>query len=163
MALTTFTGPVVSQNGFLDSSFTTAERDAIVDPQAGLLIYNTTDNTYEVYDGSAWQVAFGGGGGTYTLGVDYSGTFAVSMANFTGSPNMTIQPAGWSNTSGFNTLKDIPIGTSVTVVRNDTSAEYTWVSTSLFVADGPSAFSANFSGSSGSIAMGTTLRSVTIL
>jgi hypothetical protein len=61
MSLTTFSGPVVSQNGFLDSSFTTAERDAIVDPQAGLLIYNTTDNIYEVYDGSAWQTAFGGG------------------------------------------------------------------------------------------------------
>lgn len=71
MALTTFTGPVVSQNGFLDSSFTTAERDAIVDPQAGLLIYNTTVNEYQVYSGTAWDTAFGGGVPGYTLGVDF--------------------------------------------------------------------------------------------
>ena len=63
MALTTFSGPVASQNGFLDSSFTTAERDAIPSPQAGLLIYNTDLNEYQVYNGSAWIAAFGGGGG----------------------------------------------------------------------------------------------------
>ena len=54
MGQTTFTGPVISQNGFADNSFTTAERDAIVDPQAGLLIYNTTVNEYQVYNGTAW-------------------------------------------------------------------------------------------------------------
>jgi hypothetical protein len=71
MALTTFSGPVVSQNGFIDSSFTNAERDAIVNPQPGLLIYNTTVNEYQVYNGTGWQVAFGGGMVTYTLGVDF--------------------------------------------------------------------------------------------
>jgi hypothetical protein len=67
MSLTTFTGPVVSQNGFIDSSFTDAERDAIVDPQPGLLIYNTTSNTYQVCTVGGgtptWDTAFGGGGG----------------------------------------------------------------------------------------------------
>lgn len=89
MSLTTFTGPVVSQNGFLDSSFTTAERDAIVDPQPGLLIYNTTDNVYEVCTvGGAtptWDTAFGGGGAapqTFTADVDYS-TPAISTAGNT--------------------------------------------------------------------------------
>jgi hypothetical protein len=94
--------------------------------------------------------------------VDYSNPYGVNMANFTGSPKMSIRESNWTNTSGFNTLKDIPIGTSVTVVRDDTGAEYTWTSTSLFVVDGPG-FSANFSGSSGSIAMAQTLSSVTIL
>jgi hypothetical protein len=63
MGQTTFSGPVVSQNGFIDNSFTTAERDAIVDPQPGLLIYNTDTNDYEVYSGSSWDSAFTGGGG----------------------------------------------------------------------------------------------------
>lgn len=58
MSITTFSGPVASQNGFIENSFTTAERDAIVDPQTGLLIYNTTTNTYEVYNGTSWQDAF---------------------------------------------------------------------------------------------------------
>jgi hypothetical protein len=104
----------------------------------------------------------GGSGETYTLGVDYSGPFGTAMANYTGSPVMSIQPAGWSNISGFNTLKDIPIGTSVIVVRDDTGDEYTWVSTSEFVVDGFTSYSASFSGSSGSIAMALTLRSVNI-
>lgn len=59
MGQTTFSGPVASQNGFIENSFTTAERDAIVNPTAGLLIYNTTTNTYEVYNGTGWQAAFG--------------------------------------------------------------------------------------------------------
>ena len=63
MGTTTFSGPVVSQGGFIDASFTTAERDAIVSPQPGLLIYNTTENNYQVYTGTVWDSAFGGGGG----------------------------------------------------------------------------------------------------
>lgn len=74
MGQSTFSGPVVSQNGFIDASFTDAERDAIVDPQAGLLIYNTTSNTYEVYSGSSWDTAFGGGG---------AGSFPYMIANGT--------------------------------------------------------------------------------
>jgi len=65
MGQTTFTGPVVSQNGFLDSSFTTAERDAIVNPQPGLLIYNTSVNQYQVCTVGGvtptWNYAFGDG------------------------------------------------------------------------------------------------------
>lgn len=89
MALTTFSGPVSSQNGFIDSSFTDAERDAIVNPQPGLLIYNTTSNVYQVCTvggGSpTWDTAFGGGavGITYVQGTDYSSTgllFSNSMA-----------------------------------------------------------------------------------
>lgn len=67
MGQTTFTGPVISQNGFIDASFTTAERDAIPDPQPGLLIYNTDVNSYQVCTTSGatpvWDAAFGGGGG----------------------------------------------------------------------------------------------------
>jgi hypothetical protein len=67
MGQTTFTGPVISQNGFIDSSFTNAERDAIVDPQPGLLIYNTDENAYQVCTVGGpqptWDSAFSGGGG----------------------------------------------------------------------------------------------------
>jgi hypothetical protein len=58
MGQTTFSGPVVSQNGFIENSFTTAQRDAIANPTAGLLIYNTTVNAYQVYNGTTWQPAF---------------------------------------------------------------------------------------------------------
>lgn len=78
MGQTTFSGPVVSQNGFIENSFTTAQRDAIVDPTAGLLIYNTTTNAYEVYNGTGWQAAFGGGGGGwpfYLSNIGYTNNF----------------------------------------------------------------------------------------
>lgn len=82
MGTTTFSGPVVSQGGFIDASFTTAERDAIVSPQPGLLIYNTTDNTYQVYSGTAWDTAFGGGSGSsFPLYYIYDNTANINYSN----------------------------------------------------------------------------------
>lgn len=96
MGQTTFTGPVVSNGGFIDSSFTTAQRDAISNPQPGLLIYNTDTNTYEVYTGTAWDTAFGGGGGAafpYGL-ISFSNTVdASSLGNFYSQP-VLFTPSG---------------------------------------------------------------------
>ena len=103
MSLTTFSGPVVSQNGFIDSSFTDAERDAIVNPQPGLMIYNTTSNVYQVCTVGGgtptWDTAFGGGavGFTYTQGTDYSSTGLVF--NSTMSPALTIDTSRWSTST----------------------------------------------------------------
>lgn len=48
-----------TDGGFLIPRVTTAQRDAISDPATGLLVYNTTTNRFEHYDGSSW-VATGG-------------------------------------------------------------------------------------------------------
>jgi hypothetical protein len=40
--------------GFLPPRMTTAQRDAISTPPAGLVIYNTTTNVLNFYNGSAW-------------------------------------------------------------------------------------------------------------
>jgi hypothetical protein len=114
MALTTFSGPVVSQNGFLDSSFTTAERDAIVDPQPGLLIYNTTDNTYEVYNGTSWQPAFGPAipPATYSLDVDYSSPGVSWIDNGGGVGYLNLFQANWFTTNWLvfaNIAPDTPV------------------------------------------------------
>jgi hypothetical protein len=104
MGQTTFTGPVVSQNGFADNSFTTAERDAIVDPQAGLLIYNTTLNEYEVYNGTGWQAAFGPP--TPLPGVAYSvanGDWPAGLNGFNGG-------VSWGG--GFNLELDYSVSIS---------------------------------------------------
>ena len=47
--------------GFLAPRMTTTQRDAIISPATGLLIYNTTTNQLNYYSGSAWQVVTGGG------------------------------------------------------------------------------------------------------
>jgi hypothetical protein len=41
--------------GFLPPRMTTTQRDAIVSPATGLRIYNTTTNTNDTYNGTAWQ------------------------------------------------------------------------------------------------------------
>jgi len=41
--------------GFLPPRMTTAQRDAISSPAAGLVIYNTTTNKHQGYDGSVWN------------------------------------------------------------------------------------------------------------
>ena len=41
--------------GFLPPRMTTTQRDAISTPAAGLIIYNTTTNKLNFYNGSAWE------------------------------------------------------------------------------------------------------------
>ncbi len=43
--------------GFLMPRLTTAQRDAISSPATGLMVYNTTTNLINIYNGSAWSVA----------------------------------------------------------------------------------------------------------
>jgi hypothetical protein len=54
MAKTTFSGPVVSQNGFILPVLTTTQVNAIVNPQTGLMVFNSTTNAVTYYDGLAW-------------------------------------------------------------------------------------------------------------
>lgn len=44
--------------GFLPPKLTTVQRDAILTPTEGLIVYNTTDHKLQCYDGSAWQSAW---------------------------------------------------------------------------------------------------------
>lgn len=134
MSLTTFTGPVVSQNGFIDSSFTTAERDAIVDPQPGLLIYNTDTNTYEVCTAGGaqptWDSAFGGGGG----GGGFPLYFIFDNSTFTSSSNrgaIAFNPTGtqyvqMEDAAGLSGFKQYNLSTpfDVTSVMNSFSAPF---------------------------------------
>lgn len=48
-----------SAKGFLPPRLTAAQRDAIASPAAGLLIYNTTDNTYNFFTGTSWMTLGG--------------------------------------------------------------------------------------------------------
>ncbi|MDB5194323.1 MAG: hypothetical protein JWN50_337 [Parcubacteria group bacterium] len=53
-----------TSKGFLAPRMTDVQRDAIVSPAAGLLIYNTVANAYNVYNGSTWTTVGSGGGGS---------------------------------------------------------------------------------------------------
>lgn len=163
MSQTTFSGPIASQNGFIENSFTTAARDAIPNPTVGLLIYNTTTNTYQVYNGTSWQTAFGGGGGSlpvianssptsgpisgYTR-VDIYGTNIdnVSSVTFGGTPGIgfiSLAP-GW--VEGF-----APPHAAGTVNIQLTTPNGSAISPNTFTYVGPAitAISPNVSGISG--------------
>lgn len=48
-------------SGFLPPRMTTAQRDAISTPAPGLVVYNTTTNLLNFYNGSSWQISGGSG------------------------------------------------------------------------------------------------------
>jgi hypothetical protein len=54
MSTTTFSGPVVSQNGFQLPALTDLEIAAIVNPATGLMVYNTTTSAITFFNGTAW-------------------------------------------------------------------------------------------------------------
>lgn len=109
MSTTTFSGPVASQNGFIENSFTTAERDAIPSPSIGLLIYNTETNVYEVYNGTAWQSAFGPGP---TPPISFPVTLAYLQRNSFYDTALTFNADGTRlYRAGGNNVYVIPVST----------------------------------------------------
>gem|GEM_PF-5829440 len=81
---------VSTSSGFLPPRMTAAQRDAISNPAAGLLIYNTTSRSIEFYNGTSWAALSGsqpGGGTNYTFSspqfIDAYRPKINSRANFT--------------------------------------------------------------------------------
>ena len=69
--------------GFLPPRMTTAQRDAIASPAAGLTIFNTTTNALNIYNGTSWA-----GIGT-------------SAASFGASVSSGSLSTGWTDITGF--------------------------------------------------------------
>jgi hypothetical protein len=53
---TLFAAYLAAQPGLKPANITTGQRDAMVSPAPGLIIFNTTTSKLNVYTGSAWQV-----------------------------------------------------------------------------------------------------------
>ncbi|MDQ6757245.1 MAG: hypothetical protein M3004_09955, partial [Bacteroidota bacterium] len=81
-----------TSTGFLPPRMTTTQRDAIVSPATGLLIYNTTTNQLNYYTGSAWQlVSSGGTSGTVTsVSVSTANGISGTVANSTTTPAISL-------------------------------------------------------------------------
>jgi hypothetical protein len=62
-----------TSKGFLPPRMTTAERNLIVTPAAGLMIWNTDDIELQVYNGSLWVNMIGNTNQTLTIGQNYQG------------------------------------------------------------------------------------------
>ena len=70
--------------GFLPPRMTTTEKNAIATPAAGLVVYDSTTNVPNYYDGTSW-VAMGGGGGA-----------SIYTADGTLTSNRTVSSGGFS-------------------------------------------------------------------
>jgi len=95
VAKTSGTGSAVIPAG------TTGQQDG--SPAAGYLRFNTTDTSFEGYDGSAWGAIGGGGGATSDAIYENSATIAENITIATGRNGMSTGPI------------DIPSGLSVTI------------------------------------------------
>jgi hypothetical protein len=71
---------------------TTADRDTITGPAAGLFVYNTSDNKFQFYNGSTWSTidsAAGGATGINGAGVATQVSYFSDADTITSSSNMT--------------------------------------------------------------------------
>lgn len=82
-----------TSRGFLAPRMTTAERDAISSPATGLLVYNTTTDAFNTYNGATWGAI---GGGTTNLATDVTGVLAVSNGG-TGASSLTLNGVVYGN------------------------------------------------------------------
>lgn len=104
--------------GFLPPRMTTAQRDAISSPAAGLVVFNTETGTINQYSGSAW-VALGAGGGSSALYINPiitkyasgSGTHNLSYAFVITAGSATAGATYTNNSVTFTVLQTISSGT----------------------------------------------------
>jgi hypothetical protein len=116
--------------GFLPPRMTTAQRDAIVTPATGLRIYNTTTNTNDTYNGTAWQ-SNSVSGVAGAIQFSNGSAFASDAANLfwddtnnrlgigTNSPNQQLQVVGTSR------LANVYIGLAGNNAISNTGADTT--------------------------------------
>lgn len=96
--------------GFLPPRMTTVERDAIVSPATGLLIYNTTTGVNNYYNGTIWTAI--AAGGTINPGTQYQlSYYAVNGSTLSGLPLITGLRALQSDVNG------LPVASTVTTTE----------------------------------------------
>lgn len=105
---------VSTTKGFRAPSMTTTQRDVIVSPATGLMIYNTTLNSYQVYNGTAWASVGGGatGGGSNAVFFENDQTVTANYTITAGKNAMSAGPI----TIGAGVTVTIPAGSNWTVV-----------------------------------------------
>jgi len=125
--------------GLLPPRLTTVQRDAIVSPASGLIIYNITTNDTEKYDGSSWKsigsvtadqtIVFGNTNADYTLKYSTPHGGLLFTSEVTGNSSMNLNAPGnfliWANTNadGSGTYEpNIQLGTDGrTIFSNETT------------------------------------------
>ena len=138
-ALQQFTG--TTHAGLRLNNLTTAERDAIASPQAGMCIWNTTAARLQLHNGSAWTagmvrldgdtmtgaltIGVGTNSPTPAAGLTLSNSTAATVGVQSASPEYLLSGRGWKTaaTAGSQTVS---WGQSVLPVQGTTSPSAIW-------------------------------------
>ncbi|MBI5530484.1 MAG: helix-turn-helix domain-containing protein, partial [Candidatus Doudnabacteria bacterium] len=126
-----------TSTGFLAPRMTQAERDAIVSPASGLLVYNTNTNQYNVFNGTSWVAVGSGGSGTGSgsVGTGTPGSFAYyPSATDEVQPQQVLFVSGNNIGIGSNTPSSRLTVVSTSTVSNILTLAST-TGTSLVVVD----------------------------
>lgn len=92
---------ISTTRGFLAPKMSTAQKNAISTPVAGLQVYDTNLNSLNVYDGSSWIALGAGGGGGMAIGGSITSATAGSVL-FAGTAGVLAQNNAnffWDNTN----------------------------------------------------------------
>ena len=115
--------------GFLPPRMTTSDRDAIVSPAAGLIIYNTTISGLQIYSGSTWYTASAattmgaiGGSSTTNGGTITAGVLSLTPANATNGGIVTTGAQTFAGNKIFN--GNVGIGTATPPAKLSVLAGY---------------------------------------
>jgi hypothetical protein len=106
-----------TSKGFLPPRMDSTQRNAIVSPAAGLIIYNTTISALQIYSGSTWYTASAattmgaiGGSSTTNGGTITSGVLSLAPADATNSGIVTTSAQTFAGNKIFN--GNVGIGTA---------------------------------------------------
>lgn len=108
--------------GFLPPRMTTTQRDLISSPAAGLVIFNTTTETLQFYDGFSWVDAHGSGSSSSSSQMSFTETFVngdLSSSILTVLHNLNQTPVV---VQVFNNLKQYVIPDLITLTNNNTAS-----------------------------------------
>ncbi|MCC6599568.1 MAG: hypothetical protein IT223_02725 [Crocinitomicaceae bacterium] len=104
-----------TNRGILMPRMTTVQRDAIQNPALSLLIYNTTSNCYESYNGILWQSVFC----LCTAAPDTPGIIIGSATSCEAATNISYSIVGVSGATSYTWY--VPAGASISAGQGGTS------------------------------------------
>ncbi len=108
-----------STMGFLPPRLSDTERNGIVNPALGLVIFNTTDSTFQFWNGTCWIRSFMESCNDCLFNMGLSDTVGVIDRTLTDTVgfDVFINQTNGSNSVGIFTLHNLPQGCTVTITN----------------------------------------------